>query len=344
MKSTRKTQATLCVMGALLIVACGTAKPTPNRSARPTGTTTASASPVAVPLASASAAASATVNANNIPATNPKEEEDRGPELPKGFVYVGERASTQCGDFRVENLAEPNWVDSRFIRVMRANGTRAYEAHGRDVNFGTKTEPAMMRARLSGEFCGDMTGDGVPELVFTESTMGAHCCYTRYVVSLTEPTKRLLMWEKGDAGTEILPVKYTAGTQWQLEDRMVYWPPFNPDNGDPALSYASAPLIPVVFSLMNGEFVMTSMSFPAAYKKQRDRLRAECAAQGGKDCYTEIIEWIDGLVIGDWATDSKNIQDEEFRATLNRLVNPTKTSLARVLGSLKNPVFTNPKP
>lgn len=343
----RRVYASLSVISSLFLAACGPAtSPPPGYAVRSDASAVAS-SPSAAPSASMAATTTTATTSStdsDIPPTTTAEAEDPGPELPKGFVYVGERASTQCGDLRIENLAEPKWADSRFIRVMRANGTRVYEAHGRDINFGTKKEPEMMRARLSGEFCGDLNGDAVPELVFTESTMGAHCCYTRYVVSMTEPPKRLLMWEKGDAGTQIMPVKYTPGSLWQLEDRLVFWPPFNVDQGDPVLSYASAPLVPVIFSLVNGEFVMTSLSFPAAYKKQRDELRAECAKQGGSGCDTEIIEWIDGLAIGDWSKESKNIQDEDFRATLNRLATPTKTALARAVGSLKSPVFTNPKP
>jgi len=333
------------LIGALLGGACGTkTPPPPEHSTPPVVSAKSSASPASsaavAPVTSANTAAVDT----KPPPANPVQEEEPEPEMPKGFVYVGERSSTQCGDLRVEVLAEPQMPYITFIRATRANGTRAYEAHGRDVNYGTKKEPEFARSRLYGEFCGDMTGDGVPELAFSERTMGAHCCYTRYVVSLTEPPKRLLMWEKGDAGTSFMPVKYTPGSLWQLEDRLVFWPPFNVDKGDPVLSYASAPLVPVVFSLVNGEFVMASLSFPAAYKKQRDEIRAECAKQGGGDCDTDIIEWIDGLAIGDWATESKNIKDAEFRATLNRLATPTKIALTRAVGSLKTPVFTNPKP
>lgn len=332
----------------LLLCACGTATPPPPDHSTPpvvsAKSSASSASPASsVAIVPAPAANSAVADSKPPPA-NPADEEDSEPEMPKGFVYVGERPSTQCGDFRVEVLAEPNMQYITFMRVNRANGTRAYEAHGRDVNFGTKKEPEFMRSRLYGEFCGDMTGDGIPEIVFSERTMGAHCCYTRYVVSLTDPPKRLLMWEKGDGGTDIRPVKYTQGSLWQLEDRLVFWPPFNVEKGDPALSYASAPLIPVVFSLVNGEFVMASLSFPEAYKKQRDEIRAECARLGGNNCGTEIIEWIDGVAIGDWATESKNIKDADLRATFTRLAAPTKIALTRAVGSLKTPVFTNPKP
>lgn len=344
LKSSDSPVATISLISTLLFAGCGTATTPSNEPSKAPSTPSAVAASSASPAASASAApAPSTIADSNAHQANTTETEDPEPELPKGFVYVGERASTQCGDLRVEFLDEPNWADSRFIRVTRANGTRLYEAHGRDKNFGTKQQPDMVRSRLSGEFCGDMTGDGVPEVVFSEKTMGAHCCYTRYAVSMTDPPKRLLMWEKGDGGSNMMPVKYTAGSQWQLEDRLVFWPPFKVENGDPVLSYATAPLVPVVFSLVNGEFVMTSLSFPAAYKKQRDELRAECAKQGGSDCETEIIEWIDGLAIGDWVTESKNIKDDELRAALKRLAGPTKTALARAVGSLKSPVFTNPK-
>jgi hypothetical protein len=332
---------------ALFFAACGTANPPPDHAARPVASANSPTS-LTPPTSSASSAPKTPTNpavaASSAPQGNTVEPEEPEPEMPKGFVYIGERPRTQCGNLSVEILVEPNWADITFIRVTRANGTRAYEAHGRDVNYGTKKEPDLARSRLYGEFCGDMTGDSVPEIVFTERTMGAHCCHTRYVVSLTEPPKRLLMWEKGDGGTPVMPVKYTSGSLWQLEDRLVFWPPFNVDNGDPVLSYASAPLVPVVFSLVNGEFVMTSLSFPAAYKKQREELRAECAKIGGTGCDTEIIEWIDALAIGDWATESKNIKDEDLRATLTKLSGPTKIALTRAVGSLKSPVFTNPKP
>lgn len=338
----RKPHAPLSLMLVIFLAACGPATPpAKEHSARPVLSSAASS---AAPPASAVAAPTAVPTAqNNAPTTNDSDVEETEPELPKGFVYVGERDRTQCGDLTIELIVEPNKLDSRFLRVMRANGKRAYEAHGRDINYGTKKEPDMVRASLYGEFCGDMTGDGIPELVFSEKTMGAHCCYTRYVVSMTEPTKRLLMWEKGDGGTEVRPVKYTSGAAWQLEDRLVFWPPFKVDQGDPVLSYATAPVIPVVFSLVNGEYVMASLSFPAAYKKQRDELRAECAKQGGKDCGTEIIEWIDGIAIGDWATESKNMGDADLRATLTKRSGTTMTALARAVGSLKSPVFTNPK-
>ena len=168
-------------------------------------------------------------------------------------------------------------------------------------------------ADLTVDFCGDLTGDGIPELVMTESTMGAHCCYTRYVVSLTNPPKRLLMWEKGDAGTAILPVKYGTGRDWQLEDLAVVWPPFDVDKGDPVLSYASAPLVPVVFSSSARRISVSPPSpTPQAYAKQRDTMKQECA-KDPSGCFGELLIWIDSLVIGDWDNEKKAMKDQDLR-------------------------------
>jgi hypothetical protein len=330
---------------ALLAGACVKTPPPPPAPTDPTAAPSALASAApSLPSASATAEPEPVAAADPGAPSGEDPPEDPGTSLPKGFVGIAERGVTRCGNLGVELFDEPGKRDSRFIRVTRANGSRLYEAHGRDVNFGTPKEPAMMRARISGEFCGDLTGDGVPELGFTESTMGAHCCYTRYVVSMTEPPKRLLMWDKGDAGTDFIPVHYAPGSLWQLEDRLVFSPPFDVKKGDPVLSYASTPLVPVVFSLVKGEYVMTSLSFPEAYRKQRDDLRAECAKQGGADCGIEMLEWIDGLAIGDWLVDRKNMKDAELRATLTRLSTPTLKALGRAVGSLASPVFVNPKP
>jgi hypothetical protein len=172
--------------------------------------------------------------------------------------------------------------------------------------------------------------------VMTESTMGAHCCYTRYVVSLTTPPKRILMWEKGDAGTAIIPVKYGSGRDWQLEDLAVVWPPFDPEKGDPVLSYASAPLVPVVFSLVGGEYQLTSLAYPQAFAKQRDAMKQECA-KNPTGCFGELLIWIDSLAIGDWDNEKKAMADQELAKTLDRRSAAMRTMLNR-LGARGRPV------
>ena len=245
----------------------------------------------------------------------------------------------RCGTLRVQVLPEgPPYP--RFVRVLGPDGKRLYEAHGRKYKVDAT---ATFQADLSGEFCGDLTGDGVPELVMTEHTMGAHCCYTRYVVSLTAPPKRILMWEKGDSGTDIRPVKLRPGPTWQLTDLVVMWPPFDTNKGDPVLSFASAPLVPVVFSFTGGELKLTSLSFPEIYRKSRDELRVACAADPN-DCSGEIIEWIDSLAIGDWDSEKLLIKDLDLRKGLDRNAAAMRKLMAAQLGSEGRPGKTEPNP
>ena len=258
---------------------------------------------------------------------------------PPGFVRIPQSDEVVCAGFRVQVLPD-GAAFPRFVRVLGADGKKVYEAHGRSYKIDATSS---MRSDLSGEFCGDLTGDGVPELVLTESSMGAHCCYTRYVISLSSPPKRLLMWEKGDAGTDIVPVKARPGPSFQLQDRVVMWPPFDGDKGDPVLSYAGAPLVPVIFSFQRGEFQLTSLSFPEVYRKDRNEMRAACV-KAPDDCFTQIIEWIDGLAIGDWDSEKLLIQDEELRRSLDRNAAKMRKILAAQLGSEQRPGKTEPNP
>jgi hypothetical protein len=236
----------------------------------------------------------------------------------------------ECGDYNIESLPDANVPDISFVRVTTSSGKRVYEAHGRYI---PKTTPPLHQ-NLGLEFCGDLTGDGILEFVMLESSGGAHCCYTYYVVSLTTPPRRLLMWQKGDAATPLVPVKLHPGATWQLQGSVVIWPPFDPERGDPVLSYATAPVVPAVLSLVNGNYALTSLSFPEVYRKHRQELRADCA--DGNDCEpmeTEIYAWIDALVIGDWDTERTQVTDLQLRAALDRHSAALRKTLARELGS-----------
>jgi hypothetical protein len=145
-----------------------------------------------------------------------------------------------CGRFRVENVFDdPTRFEPRVV-VRDEQGRRVYEARGRRYQAGGPGEPEARMALLV-DSCGDLTGDGVPEIVMTESTVGAHCCYTHYVVSLTPTPRRLLMWEKGDGGFGLRPERLKPGPAWQLVSTHLVYPPFDVDAGDPALSYAGIP-------------------------------------------------------------------------------------------------------
>ena len=281
---------------------------------------------------SAAPAPSAVLSTTAVGSSTPDE-----PPLPAGFVRLAPESETKCGDLRVEFLTEPKGSDERFVRVHGPDGRRVYEAHGRRYTI----DVVSMVMDLSGEFCGDLTGDGVPEIVLTERTMGAHCCYTHYAVSMTSPPKRLLMWEKGDAGTPILPAKLRPGRDWQLTGLVVMWPPFDTNKGEPALVYPLAPLVPVVFSLEGGEYHMTSLSFPDVYRKDREAARAACQ-KDPKACDGQLNAWIDSLAIGDWDTEKKAPYYDQLRTQLERPRADMKKMMLRVLGSEQRPAPTTP--
>jgi hypothetical protein len=254
----------------------------------------------------------------------------QGPEpLPAGFVKVEESDATMCDGLKVEVLKEPGLSFERFVRVSGPGGSRVYEAHGRKYKLDKET----LQMDLWGEFCGDLTGDGVPELVMTERTIGAHCCYTHYVVSLTTPSKRLLMWEKGDAGTEIVPVKYGKGKAWQVEGSVVFWPPFDTEAGDPVLSYAGAPMLPVVFSLVGDEYRKMTLSFPEVFQKRREETLASCKQT--PICFGDISLWLDSLALGDWnARKVELVPEVELRERLDIRAAQTFARMKSAIGGV----------
>jgi hypothetical protein len=320
---------------ALSLLAACAAPPPPAPPALPTAAGSApSAVAGAAPSASAVPSAVASAAPSAVASAAPREDAEPAPTpLPDGFVGIPEGGGP-CGAFRVEEPKEPGWGELTFVRVRAAGGKVVYEAHGRTEKAGTDT----MHQTLGANYCGDLTGDGVPELVMTESSMGAHCCYTYYVVSLTTPPKRILMWQKGDAATSFRPVKYRPGPAWQLQGYFVFWPPFT-EAGDPVLSYASAPVVPVVLTLVNGAYALTSLSFPEAYRKDRDELRARC----GVDPYLsadacDLYGWLDAVAIGDWAQERSKIKDAGLGQALDKRAAATRRKLEKELGSMARPV------
>lgn len=313
---------------ALLVASCARTAPEPGPAATLPPRPAASVSqPAAASLPPAPDQTRATTEA--LPA-------ERQSVLPGGFVWIAESGETRCGELRVEVLPEPGGEHEHFVRVLGPRNERVYEAHGRKY----RIEQVTLQADLWADWCGDLTGDKVPELLLTERTIGAHCCYTHYAVSLGTTPRRLLMWEKGDSSAEVFPVKYREGQVWQIQSSIVMYPPFNVDQGDPVLSYASMPIVPVVFTLLGGEYWLTSLSFPAAYRKDRDAQRAACPS-GADDCLDAVRIWIDSLALGDWAKERANFTDQQLVAALDRRSAAMKQMLDRQLGSLQRPARTH---
>jgi hypothetical protein len=258
-------------------------------------------------------------------------------ELPPGFVDVSfdyDNPATlrvACGRFQIENVLEDLQAFEPFVRVFDETGKKVYEAHGRAYAVGEPKEPKV-RMSLLADVCGDLTGDGIPEILLVERTMGAHCCYTHYAVSLTSPPKRLFMWDKGDGGHGVLPAKLRPGAGWQLVSRDIVFPPFNPERGDPAVSYASAPSYPIVFELVNGEYVKRTFRFGPALRTMRAEARDACK-QDPDFCGGELLEWGYGLILGDWEAQKRTlVTDAELLAALDRRSVAMKALLRKHLG------------
>ncbi|NUP14324.1 MAG: hypothetical protein HOW73_50475 [Polyangiaceae bacterium] len=256
--------------------------------------------------------------------------------LPEGFVW-GPDASPEakssnfvmCGDLRIESRNDDiAKAYEPYVRVFDKADKKIYEAHGRRYPDGSG------KMSLSVDFCGDLTGDGVAELFLTERTMGAHCCYTHYVVSMTTPTKNLLMWEKGDGGFGAIPKKLRPGREWQIVAPQVFYPPFKVEEGDPVMGgYASAPILPTIFDLSNGAYKMRTLAFPDALRAMLADDRAKCKKRS--DCQPdEITEWLYLLMTGDWDKEKNTVvPDAELRKSLVRRSGETRKLLATQLGS-----------
>ncbi len=303
----------------------------------PAASLSAAASASSPPVASAPPAGSAPPAASEVAAIPPADEDPEHP-LPPGFVHIPEKGEARCGALRVEMMPEPQGDSMmRFVRVSAADGSLLHDFHGAKYKFDP-AQPESMQTYVSVEFCGDLTGDGTPEIVLTEATMGAHCCYTHHVFSLSKPVKNLMTWEKGDMGTPLWPARYRPTGAWQIEGRVVFWPPFKADknSNDPAISYAGAPVIPAVMSLVRGRYTLTSLSFPDAYRLSRDSIHRSCAEKPD-ECGGELIAWVDSLVIGDWKTERAKPMYKDILSSLDQRAAATRQALLRSLGTEGQP-------
>lgn len=278
--------------------------------------------PLATTSPSDTASAAAAPSAPTIDLPEPE-------KLPLGFVEVpfetGEGIA--CESLRIEHVFEGQ--SPPFVRVWDASGRKLYEAKGRQYTI----EHVAVRMSLTAEVCGDTTGDGIPELLMAERTEGAHCCYTYYVVSMTRPAKRLLMWEKGDGGHGLMPVKLIKGRAWQIRSWELVFPPFDVEAGDPVLSYATTPAYPILFELVGDQYVKRTFSFGNGLRSMRTEARDACRRAPDSCSWNELDEWGYGLIIGDWDTEkTAAVPDVELRNRLDARAKQMKTLLRKRLG------------
>lgn len=105
------------------------------------------------------------------------------------------------------------------------------------------------------DHCGDLTGDGVPEVILTQFSGGAHCCTTVSVYSLTTPPRRILHTDtQHSGGVSVVQLDGRGPKELVTGDwRFAY---------AYDLSFADSPALPLVYSYRNGQYVNTTREYP----------------------------------------------------------------------------------
>lgn len=117
--------------------------------------------------------------------------------------------------------------------------------------------------------CRSLTGDGVPGLILTTYSLGAHCCTGIYVLSLTSEPKLLLQCDEGNGeGYQVRDLKADGSLQLILnDDSFAYFG---------GLSYASSPSrLPLVACYGDGSFEDCTKEFPGVVRDSIAAYRAE---------------------------------------------------------------------
>ncbi|MVN87880.1 hypothetical protein GO986_14050 [Deinococcus sp. HMF7620] len=123
------------------------------------------------------------------------------------------------------------------------------------ITRGGVTSATISDTAVDVNWCRDVTGDGVPEVLLSGFSGGAHCCFTHTLYSLTTPPRKLLTYF--GAHSDGLDARQLdgkgplelVGSDWRFA--YAY-----------GLSFAESIPLPVVFSYVNGQYVDNTRSFP----------------------------------------------------------------------------------
>jgi hypothetical protein len=188
----------------------------------------------------------------------------------------------RCGTYVVEQVADEIPLH---VRLRDAGGNVV----GRivpEVNFG----------HAVAEWCFDLTGDGVPELLVSESSGGAHCCGTYRVISLGPKPQLLLDFDAGDGlieGAQNLDGK-GAFELIGRDDLLV-------EEGS-ASPFAGTYLVPIVFSFEGGKYVRKTRRFKKFLEQERTEVEASYREEDPSGKTDDPSGWMAlSVLIGDWA-------------------------------------------
>lgn len=118
----------------------------------------------------------------------------------------------------------------------------------------------------------DITGNGIPELILSGYSGGAHCCSHEYIIELSNPISVLLDLNTGNYGIEYKDLNNDGIMELvTYEDTFSYW----------HTSFNASPSPKVVLSLQNGKYKADSK-----YMRQIAPTSKEI-----KDMASSIVDW-----------------------------------------------------
>ncbi|WP_221090012.1 hypothetical protein [Deinococcus aquaedulcis] len=124
---------------------------------------------------------------------------------------------------------------------------------------GGATYASVSDTAVSVDWCRDVTGDGVPEVLLAGFSGGAHCCFTHTLYSLTTPPRKLLT--VFSAHSETITPRQLDG-QGPLELFVSDWR-FAYAYG---LSFAESVPLLNVYSYVGGQYVDNTRAFPGVLR------------------------------------------------------------------------------
>jgi FG-GAP repeat len=175
------------------------------------------------------------------------------------------------------------WVNSSMPEVSPSGMcdciTVVYEGVRRVTTFGSAgTLSAFTTSDLSGT---DINGDGLPDLIVSAWSGGAHCCYSSGVYSVGEDVKAVLLLETGNCGPGEFEDLDGNGTREFItcDDQWAY----------SYCSFADSPFPRVIYSYdsSRGLYVPDTPRYASRYRAQLaealDDAQIWLSESGGKD-------------------------------------------------------------
>ncbi|HEX6275995.1 MAG TPA: hypothetical protein VFZ53_23305 [Polyangiaceae bacterium] len=187
----------------------------------------------------------------------------------------------RCGTYVVEQVGDEVPLH---VRLRDAGG-----------NVVGRIVPAVNIGHAAAEWCFDLTGDGVPELLVTESSGGAHCCSTYRVISLGPKPALLLDFAAGDGlleGAQDLDGKGALELVGRDDVLM---------NEASASPFAGTYLVPIVFSFENGKYVRKTRRFKKFLEQERTEIEASYREDDANGVTDDPSGWMAlSVLIGDF--------------------------------------------